>query len=103
MKPIKILLPIILVAAVIMRRIKIKGIFSIAFCVFLAGYSLNEPERKTIDLAGEWSFKLDSENVGNQQEWFNQPFTYSRKINIGDSWEFGTKTQKPANQRRRKY
>ncbi len=57
-----------------MKPNKFKIVVPIAICLFVFGCSLNQSDQKTIDLSGEWSFKLDSGNVGGRQEWFNQSF-----------------------------
>lgn len=34
--------------------------------------SCQHPNKKSIDLAGTWGFKIDSSDVGIQQQWFMQ-------------------------------
>ncbi|PWD98927.1 sugar-binding domain-containing protein [Marinilabilia rubra] len=45
--------------------------------IILTACSSPETSRKTIDLSGTWAFKLDSNNVGVQEQWFNGFFDES--------------------------
>ncbi|MHB0755952.1 sugar-binding domain-containing protein [Polaribacter sp. M15] len=45
----------------------------LASCLFSACSSY-ESTPKTIDLSGKWAFKIDSNNVGVQEKWFNTSF-----------------------------
>jgi hypothetical protein len=75
----------------------------IIFIIFLAMQSLfvlqaQNPQiaGKPISIAGQWKFKLDSLNVGMQEEWFKSKL--SQNIELPGSCEqrgFGIKTTKP--------
>jgi len=56
--------------------------FTIIILSFYACSKLTSNESK-INLAGEWSFKIDTADVGVQQEWFKQLFT--EKVNLPGS------------------
>jgi len=53
---------------------KIKSSLFLIVTVIFAISSCTQSELSTIDLSGEWSFKLDSNNVGIQELWYTQSF-----------------------------
>ncbi|MGG9963112.1 exo-beta-1,4-galactosidase [Ferruginibacter sp. SUN106] len=58
-----------------MERRKVKNIFmkmTIAIAVVFQIYNANA---QTISLAGQWRFKIDSNDVGIKEQWFNQKFS----------------------------
>src|SRR5213075_2391872 len=43
-------------------------------------------DRPSIDLAGEWEFKLDPLDVGRAEKWFENRVPYERKIRVPGAW-----------------
>jgi len=61
-----------------------KKFFLLSVVILLvSGCSKFVCKENKISLAGEWSFKIDTEDVGIQQEWFNQIFI--EKVNLPGS------------------
>src|SRR5438128_561920 len=40
----------------------------------------------SIDLSGEWEFKMDPLDVGRAQKWFEQTIPFDRKIQVPGAW-----------------
>jgi len=50
-------------------------LFFIVILLWVTACTKSTGNENTISLAGEWNFKIDTADVGIQQEWFKQPFT----------------------------
>ena len=60
-----------------------KSIFFTIIVLFFTSCSTFTGNKNKINLAGEWSFRIDTADVGVQREWFKEPFT--EKVNLPGS------------------
>src|ERR1051325_5334296 len=44
------------------------------------------PGRDTIDLSGEWEFRMDPEDRGRAEKWFEPGTAFDRKILVPGAW-----------------
>lgn len=63
-----------------MIRTRTFSLISILICLLMVSCKSTDPNRKIIDLTGEWGFKLDSTNIGKQEKWFSQ--TLDEKVKL---------------------
>ncbi|WP_167619363.1 sugar-binding domain-containing protein [Maribellus sediminis] len=63
-----------------MRRTRTLGLISILICLLMVSCKSTDSYRKITDLSGEWSFKLDSTDIGKQEKWFSQ--TLEEKVKL---------------------
>lgn len=57
-----------------MKWNKLNGIILFAISMLFVSCSFTEHNQKSIDLSGEWSFKLDKNDVGIQERWYTHSF-----------------------------
>ena len=68
----------------VIRRARVAGLG--LFCICVASISILFParlsaaERETISLAGEWAFKLDPDDNGEEQGWFKRELLHSLEL-----------------------
>ncbi len=58
---------------------KLNQLFPVILSVFLL-FSCNEKQPKTLDLSGEWQFRMDTADVGVQENWFENDLTETLKL-----------------------
>jgi beta-galactosidase len=62
------------------------GIMNVEWPAIAAQNTSKEPARPSLDLSGEWEFKMDPLDVGRTEKWFAEDVRYDRKIQVPGVW-----------------
>ena len=65
-----------------------------------AGFGDEEFTRPGLSLDGAWEFRLDRDNVGEAEGWFNSPVSFPGSIQVPGTWDaqgFGDETRSLSN------
>ena len=58
----------------------------LVICMVLNTVVAQVSTRPTIDLSGEWEFKLDPLDVGRGERWYDKTVSYERRIHVPGAW-----------------